>query len=53
MSLQEGLEGVRGRDRVQRLPYFKEVHGGKETFFSKFCKQDGKLDYSRYCQLPL
>ena len=59
MSIQEGLEGSRGRDRVQWVPRFNvisrrstsEIVLSINNLFSKCCKQDGKLDYSRYCDL--
>ena len=59
-SFQEDLEGDCGRDRVRRcrlLTSFQEGPHQKLFFqgkiFSKFCKQDCKLDYSRYCQVSL
>ena len=52
-SFQEGLEGDRGSVRVQRCCLFQEGAHQKLFFqgiYSKFCKYDGKLYYSRYCQ---
>ena len=46
-----------GRDTVRRcrllMLYQEGPHQKKSYLFSKFCKQDCKLDYSRYCQEPL
>ena len=52
----EGLEGDRGRDIVQwchLLTSFQEGPHQKLFFQGKniFCKQDGKLYYSRICQV--
>ena len=53
----KSLECDCGMDSVQRcrfLSHFKKVHtfvsSGKK---SKFCKQGGKLDYSRYSEAYL
>ena len=57
----EGLEDNHGNDRVQwcsLLTSFKEGLHWKlffqgKKFFQNSCKQDGELNYSRYCQLSL
>ena len=45
---QEGLEGDRGKDRVQQCHLLKSF---QESPHQKLFKYDGKLYYSGYCQL--
>ena len=49
----KSLEGDCGMDKVPRCRHFKNIHTTINQKKYKFCKQCGRLNYSRYSHVSL